>query len=116
VLAGSGGAGSGNAVIIKPSELTTLTTLQIRRGVRRPAERPGAGDHGGGAAGGQLVEHPDTHMVAFTGGIETGRRIAETCARLYKRSLIETSGNDPFIVMPSAPLDTRRAARRSAHS
>ena len=67
---------------------------------------------GGGAAGKQLVEHPDTHMVAFTGGIETGRRVAETCGRLYKRTLIETSGNDPFIVMPSAPLDI--AARGAA--
>jgi acyl-CoA reductase-like NAD-dependent aldehyde dehydrogenase len=51
-------------------------------------------------------------MVAFTGGIETGRRIAETCGRLYKRTLIETSGNDPFIVMPSAPIDI--AARGAA--
>jgi betaine-aldehyde dehydrogenase len=67
---------------------------------------------GGGSAGKQLVEHPDTHMVAFTGGIETGRRIAETCGRLYKRTLIETSGNDPFIVMPSAPIEV--AARGAA--
>jgi len=44
--------------------------------------------------------------------IDTGRRVAEACARLYKRSLIETSGNDPFIVMPSAPIDT--AARGAA--
>jgi betaine-aldehyde dehydrogenase len=51
-------------------------------------------------------------MVAFTGGIETGRWVAQTCAGLYKRSLIETSGNDPYIVMPSAPIDT--AARGAA--
>jgi betaine-aldehyde dehydrogenase len=38
--------------------------------------------------------------------------VAESCARQYKRSLIETSGNDPFIVMPSAPLDV--AARGAA--
>ena len=38
--------------------------------------------------------------------------MAEACARLYKRSLIETSGNDPFIVMPSAPIET--AARAAA--
>jgi len=67
---------------------------------------------GGGTVGQQLVSHPDTHMVAFTGGIETGRAVAQTCARLYKRSLIETSGNDPFIVMPSAPIET--AARAAA--
>ena len=43
-------------------------------------------------------------MVAFTGGIDTGRSVAQACARQYKRALIETSGNDPFIVMPSAPI------------
>ncbi|MDP9064518.1 MAG: aldehyde dehydrogenase family protein [Pseudomonadota bacterium] len=103
---------AGNAVIIKPSELTTLTTLKF-------VEAFSALPHGlvqvlagGGAVGKALVEHRDTHMVAFTGGIDTGRIVAETCARSYKRSLIETSGNDPFIVMPSAPIDT--AARGAA--
>jgi len=67
---------------------------------------------GSGDVGRALVEHEQTHMAAFTGGINTGRSVAETCARLYKRALIETSGNDPFIVMPSAPIDT--AARGAA--
>jgi acyl-CoA reductase-like NAD-dependent aldehyde dehydrogenase len=103
---------SGNAVIIKPSDLTTLTTLQFIQAFE--VLPPGLVQvlAGGGSAGQQLVVHADTHMVAFTGGIETGRAVAEGCARLYKRSLIETSGNDPFIVMPSAPIDT--AARAAA--
>ena len=103
---------SGNAVIIKPSDLTTLTTLQFVEAFDALPSGLVQVITGAGAAGKQLVEHPDTHMVAFTGGIETGRRIAETCARSYKRTLIETSGNDPFIVMPSAPLDV--AARGAA--
>jgi betaine-aldehyde dehydrogenase len=103
---------SGNAVIIKPSEMTTLTTLQFVEAF--DALPPGLVQvvAGGGAVGRQLVEDPETHMVAFTGGIETGRVVAESCARQYKRSLIETSGNDPFIVMPSAPIET--AARGAA--
>jgi betaine-aldehyde dehydrogenase len=103
---------SGNAVIIKPSDLTTLTTLQF---IAAFDALPGGLVQvvtGGGAVGKRLVEHPDTHMVAFTGGIETGRVVAETCGRLYKRTLIETSGNDPFIVMPSAPVEV--AARGAA--
>ena len=102
----------GNAVIIKPSELTTLTTLKfIDAFAGLP---PGLVQvvAGGGPVGRQLVEHANTHMVAFTGGIQTGRAVAQTCAGLYKRSLIETSGNDPFIVMPSAPIDV--AARGAA--
>ena len=103
---------TGNAVIIKPSELTTLTTLQFVDAFA--ALPPGLVQvlAGGAPVAQRLVEHPQTHMVAFTGGIDTGRIVAEACARLYKRSLIETSGNDPFIVMPSAPIDT--AARGAA--
>jgi acyl-CoA reductase-like NAD-dependent aldehyde dehydrogenase len=96
---------SGNAVIIKPSELTSLTTLKLMESFQHLP--PGLIQvlTGRGRVGAQLVEHRDTHMVAFTGGIETGRHVAQTCARQYKRVLLETSGNDPFIVMPSAPLD-----------
>ncbi len=105
---------TGNAVIIKPSELTTLTTLQF---VDAFCAFPSGLIQvlaGGGKVGQRLVEHENTHMVGFTGGIDTGRIVAAACARRYKRSLIETSGNDPFIVMPSAPIDT--AARGAAFS
>src|SRR5580658_6155194 len=103
---------SGNAVIIKPSELTSLTTLQFIAAFDALPSGLVQVLAGGAKVAQRLVEHPDTHMVAFTGGIETGRIVAESCARQYKRSLIETSGNDPFIVMPSAPIDT--AARGAA--
>lgn len=103
---------SGNAVIIKPSDLTTLTTLQFIAAFEVLPAGLVQVVTGGSTVGKQLVEHADTHMVAFTGGIETGRSIAATCGRLYKRTLIETSGNDPFIVMPSAPIDI--AARGAA--
>jgi betaine-aldehyde dehydrogenase len=96
---------AGNAVIIKPSELTSLTTLKFMESFRYLPKGVVQVVTGSGRVGQQLVEHQDTHMVAFTGGIETGRRVAEACARQYKRVLLETSGNDPFIVMPSAPLD-----------
>jgi betaine-aldehyde dehydrogenase len=102
----------GNAVIVKPSDLTSLTTLQFIAAFDALPAGLVQVLTGGGAVGKGLVEHADTHMVAFTGGIETGRTVAEACGRLYKRTLIETSGNDPFIVMPSAPIDI--AARGAA--
>jgi acyl-CoA reductase-like NAD-dependent aldehyde dehydrogenase len=102
----------GNAVIIKPSELTTLTTLQFVEAFSGLPAGVVQVLAGGGDVGRALVEHHKTHMVAFTGGVPTGRAVAESCARQFKRSLIETSGNDPFIVMPSAPIDT--AARGAA--
>src|SRR3984957_6020882 len=103
---------SGNAVIIKPSDLTTLTTLQFIAAFDALPAGLVQVISGGGAVGKRLVEHSDTHMVAFTGGIETGRLVAETCGPLSKRPFIETSGNDPFIVMPSAPVEI--AARGAA--
>lgn len=105
---------SGNAVIIKPSDLTSLTTLRFVAAFEALPAGIVQVLTGGGTVGQRLAEHPDTHMVAFTGSIETGRSIAGSCARSYKRTLIETSGNDPFIVMPSAPIDT--AARGAAFS
>ncbi|MDF2764609.1 MAG: Betaine-aldehyde dehydrogenase [Rhodospirillales bacterium] len=95
----------GNAVIVKPSELTTLTTLQFLEAFKHLPEGLVQCMPGGARVAQQLVAHPDTHMVAFTGGIETGRIVAQACASQYKRCLVESSGNDPFIVTPSAPLD-----------
>lgn len=103
---------SGNAVIIKPSDITSLTTLQFTEAFDCLPAGLVQVLCGGGAVGKRLVEHSDTHMVAFTGGIETGRIVSQTCGGLYKRALIETSGNDPFIVMPSAPVEI--AARGAA--
>jgi acyl-CoA reductase-like NAD-dependent aldehyde dehydrogenase len=104
----------GNACVVKPSEYTTLTTLlfaeafkDLPRGLLQVVT-------GGGEIGKKLVAHPKTHGVAFTGSVPVGRSVAATCGDLMKPSLIETSGNDPFIIMPSAPLDI--AARAAAFS
>lgn len=96
---------AGNSVIVKPSELTTLTTLKFMEAFDALPDGVIQCVGGSGAVGKQLVESPDTHMVAFTGGVETGRIVARGCAETFKPCLIEASGNDAFIVMPSAPLD-----------
>ncbi len=96
---------AGNAIIIKPSDLTPMSLLAAMR----------AFDHlpaglvqvltGGARVGQRLVEHSRTHAVAFTGSVSAAQHVAQTCARLFKPVLIEASGNDPFIVMPSADVD-----------
>ncbi len=60
---------------------------------------------GRGDAGRRLVEHDRINGVAFTGSLKTAQSVAQACARTFKPALIEASGNDPFIVMPSAPVD-----------
>jgi len=96
---------SGNAVIIKPSENTALSTLKFMETFAPLPDGliqclPGAGD-----VGRQLVESTDTHMVAFTGSVPTGQIVARACADQFKPCLIEASGNDAFLVMPSAPVE-----------
>ena len=103
---------AGNAVIIKPSELTSVTTLKFMELFHHLPKGLVQCVTGGGRVGKLLVESPDTHGIAFTGSIATGQAVARGCADSFKRCLIEASGNDPFIVMPSAPLDI--AARGAA--
>jgi betaine-aldehyde dehydrogenase len=103
---------AGNAVIVKPHEQTSLTTLKFMEAFA--ALPPGLMQvvTGGARVGQHLVASPKTHGVAYTGSVPVGQAVARTCAESFKPCLIEASGNDPFIVMPSAPLDmaTRGAA------
>ena len=95
----------GNAVIVKPHEQTSLTTLKFMEVFS--SLPPGLMQvvTGGARVGQRLIASPDTHGVAYTGSVAIGQAVARTCAESFKPCLIEASGNDPFIVMPSAPLD-----------
>ncbi|MBA3294064.1 MAG: aldehyde dehydrogenase [Geodermatophilaceae bacterium] len=110
--AGIAALAAGNAVIVKPSNYTSLTTLKFMEVFEALPAGLVQCVTGGADAGNHLVTHPGTHMIAFTGSVPTGRSIAHACAETFKPSLIESSGNDPFLVMPSAPL--RTAARGAA--
>ncbi len=103
---------AGNAVIVKPSESTTLTTLLLMTAFTSLPSGLVQCVPGDATVGERLTHSPDTHMVAFTGGVTAGQAVATACAPQFKRTLIEASGNDPFIVMPSAPLPI--AARGAA--
>lgn len=96
---------AGNAVICKPSELTPMTLLMAMRAFEHLP--PGLVQvlTGGAVVGQRLVEHEGTHAVAFTGSVPAAQAVAQSCARLFKPLLVEASGNDPFIVMPSAPVE-----------
>lgn len=103
---------AGNAVIVKPHEQTSLTTLKfmelfatLPKGLLQVVT-------GGARVGQRLVASGGTHAVAYTGSVAVGQAVAKTCAETFKPCLIEASGNDPMIVMPSAPLDI--AARGAA--
>jgi acyl-CoA reductase-like NAD-dependent aldehyde dehydrogenase len=103
---------AGNAVIVKPHEQTSLTTLKFME-IFKPLPKGLIQVVTGGARVGQrLIASSGTHGVAYTGSVAVGQAVAKTCAETFKPCLIEASGNDPMIVMPSAPLDI--AARGAA--
>jgi len=58
----------------------------------------------GSVVGQRLAEHPDVRALSFTGGTETGRRIAAVAAANVKKVALELGGNDPAIVLGSAEI------------
>ncbi len=103
---------AGNAVVVKPSEHTSLTTLRFLEAFSSLPAGLVQCVTGGAEVGRRLCGSTLTDMVAFTGSVPTGQSVAAQCAASFRPVLIEASGNDPFIVMPSAPLKV--AARAAA--
>jgi acyl-CoA reductase-like NAD-dependent aldehyde dehydrogenase len=97
--------GAGNAVILKPSELTSFSSLMMMECFDHLPKGLVQCVTGAVEVGKHLVGHDGVDGVAFTGSIGAGQAVAQACAPSFKRCLIEASGNDPFIVMPSAKLD-----------
>lgn len=101
------------AIVVKPSEKTPLTALLfaallVENGVPEDMVAMVTGDPR--EIGDALVGSPRVDMVAFTGGVETGERVARTAG--LKKLLLELGGNDPLIVLADA--DLQRAAQLAA--
>jgi acyl-CoA reductase-like NAD-dependent aldehyde dehydrogenase len=105
---------AGNAVVAKPSELTPISTLMLADCLEPlPAGcvnlLAGASD-----VGEAIVRDPRVDCVAFTGSVETGKRIAAACAERVARVNLELGGKDPFIVCADVAADVEIAARGGA--
>ena len=103
---------AGNAVVVKPSELTPLTALKIRN-IFKQAELPQGVLEivtGDGSTGAALVE-AGVNKIMFTGSVNTGKRVAEAAAKYLTPVVLELGGKDPMIVLEDANLaNTARAA------
>jgi aldehyde dehydrogenase (NAD+) len=97
---------AGTPMVLKPSEKTPITALKFA-GLLRDAGLPGPmlsvllGPTAEVAE--ELVKHPDVEVVAFTGSVPVGKRIALTAG--YKKLVLELGGNDPLIVLEDADMD-----------
>jgi (Z)-2-((N-methylformamido)methylene)-5-hydroxybutyrolactone dehydrogenase len=99
---------AGNTIVIKPSEFTSASLLELMKLVEQAGFPPGVVNvvTGFGAeAGLPLVEHPLVAKVAFTGSDLTGQKVYEAAARGLKRVSMELGGKSPNIVFDDAELD-----------
>ncbi|MBI4249373.1 MAG: aldehyde dehydrogenase [Elusimicrobia bacterium] len=102
---------AGNTVVIKPAEQTPLSTLALAEVFEHfPPGVVNIVTGSGETAGQSLVEHPGVGMVAFTGSLETGRRVARICADQVKKVHLELGGKDAFVVEADADLDVAAKA------
>jgi len=93
---------SGNTVVIKPSEYTPLTTLRLVE-IAFDHLPPGVVNvvtGYGPEVGEALVKHPQVPLIAFTGSVETGQRIAFIAAPMMKKLHLELGGKDPMVLAP----------------
>jgi len=99
---------AGNAVILKPSEVTSSPALVIGRIALEAGLPPGLLNvitGLGATVGKRLVEHPGVRMVSFTGGTASGRAIARTAADKLMPVALELGGKSPHVIFEDADQD-----------
>ena len=99
---------TGNTVVLKPAEYTSLTALLFAELCQQAGLPPGVVNivSGDGAVGEMIVAHPDIDKIAFTGSTEVGRKIRDITAGTGKKLSLELGGKSPFIVFDDADLDS----------
>jgi betaine-aldehyde dehydrogenase len=99
---------AGNTCVIKPSEVTPLTSVLLVRLLAEAGTPPGVvnillGD--GPSVGAPLTAHPGVDMVSFTGGLATGQAIIRASAATVKRVAVELGGKNPNIVFADTDFE-----------
>jgi acyl-CoA reductase-like NAD-dependent aldehyde dehydrogenase len=102
---------TGNAVVLKPSEFTSLIALKLASllhtaGVPKEVFQVVVGD---GATGAALL-NSEVDKLIFTGSVPTGKRIAQTAAARLLPVVLELGGKDPMLVLDDADLDVASSA------
>jgi aminomuconate-semialdehyde/2-hydroxymuconate-6-semialdehyde dehydrogenase len=98
----------GNAVVVKPSELTPITATALAGILHEAGLPPGVFNlvHGTGMdIGTLLTSHKLVRLVSFTGGTVTGRKVAASAAPSFKKCSLELGGKNPAIVFADADLE-----------
>ncbi len=102
---------AGNTAVVKPSEYTPASTLELARLVEEAGFPPGVVNVvvGAAATGRALTSHPRVDMISFTGSVETGRAIAQAAATSIIPVALELGGKSANIVFEDADRDRATA-------
>lgn len=99
---------TGNCVIVKPSEVTPLSSIYLIKLLVEagfPPQTVQILTASGASIGPALTESEDVDLVSFTGGLQTGRNIIRSCAQTVKRCTVELGGKNPNVVFADCDLD-----------
>ena len=98
---------TGNTVVLKPAESTSLTALKLAEIIQQADLPPGVVNivTGAGSTGELIVNHKDIKKIAFTGSTSVGKSIMKSIAGTSKKSTMELGGKAANIVFDDAPLD-----------
>ena len=98
---------TGNTVVLKPAESTSITALLLAEIIKEAELPPGVVNiiTGDGSTGNLIVNHPDVNKIAFTGSTQVGKSIMENISGTNKRSTMELGGKAANIIFEDAPLD-----------
>jgi acyl-CoA reductase-like NAD-dependent aldehyde dehydrogenase len=101
---------AGNAVVIKPSEVTPRSSALVEDLFREAGLPDGLVQivQGDGPTGAALCE-AGVDKISFTGSVRTGRKVGETCGRNLVPCTLELGGKDPMVVCADADLDRAAA-------
>jgi len=98
----------GNCIVAKPSELTPMTAhllADVFAEIGAPNGIFNLIQGYGGECGQAIVEHPDIKAISFTGGTETGSRVAATAAPIFKKLSLELGGKNASVVFEDCDFE-----------
>lgn len=98
---------TGNTVVLKPAETTSLTALKLAEIIEESGLPAGVVNivTGYGDTGAAIVNHEDVDKIAFTGSTAVGKIIQKAIAGTHKKSTLELGGKSANIILDDAPLD-----------
>ncbi|MGH3438686.1 MAG: aldehyde dehydrogenase family protein, partial [Sciscionella sp.] len=100
---------AGNTMLIKPSELTPLTTIKLVALTEEAGVPAGVVNlllGRGDTVGAAMVEDPRVDLISFTGGLHTGEKIMAAAAKGVRRVALELGGKNPNVIFDDADFDT----------